>query len=98
MWRIVVGILLGTLGPLVLEHFMSAAPEWTWRTLSFFSLALAILFVTTSNVLFPYLRDYESHRLVSTTIISVAGAILIGGAWWFFFAWSPSQSKEVTTP
>lgn len=91
MLRIVIGLILGAIVPMLLEHFMGAAPEWMWRTLSFLSLLLAVVFIGSSNVIAPYLRDYPSHPVVSTVLISLAAAVLAGGAWWFFFAWAPSK-------
>src|SRR5438874_6885478 len=82
--RIVIGIILGTVVPLLLERLMSAAPEWCWRSLALGSVVLGTAFVMSSNAVLPYLRDYGQHRVASTTIVSLAGAVVVGSLWLFF--------------
>ena len=89
MRQTIVGVLLAAFGiflPLSLERLMSSAPEWAWRSASFVCLLIGLLLVLLSSPAFTRLSNPRVYPLSSTLIVSLAAAVLIGGAWRLFIA------------
>jgi hypothetical protein len=84
MVRIICGALLAIFGPLLLERYMSAAPEWIWRLLAFCCIAAGIVIVGNSSIVYPHLSDYRQHPIISALFVGIAGGVLLGMGWFFF--------------
>lgn len=88
---------VGVLGSLFLDHYMSYAPEWLWRVLVCLYIVLVLFVAVTSRLIYPYLRDYRQHPLLSTILVAIIAAALAGSVWGIWVIGFPSEKRDVDT-
>lgn len=87
----VLAVVVGSLATLVLERWMSNAPEWVWR-LAYVVVGMGgTTIVLFSEPAYTFLRDFSKHPVASTAIVAGAGAVVLGTIWCFLIVGFPSS-------
>jgi hypothetical protein len=75
--------LLGLFGPSVLERFVKDVPEYVWRLAATALIGIALLIALLSDPVYLCLKSPRIYPVASTTIIGIAGALMLATIWLF---------------
>src|SRR6266404_6417408 len=100
MRALILGALIAVFGALVTliaEHYLTTVPERIWRYLALSCILIGLGISGLSSLLYPYLRDYHQHPVISTLLISCAAAVIAGSVWCLAVVGLPTPSRDVDT-
>lgn len=89
-------VVVGTLATLVLDHYMSSAPESVWRWMFCVVIIGGAIIAIFTEPLSSYLKDRFSHPLISTLIIGLFVGVSGAAIWLFLLVRFPFGHGEQT--
>lgn len=84
-------VVVGTFATMVMERWMSDAPDWIWRWIHFGVVIGALTIALLSNPLYDRLTHFRMYPASSTATVAMSAALIAAAIWVFLVIRLPSS-------